>query len=145
MPTVAIEAAVTSIKAVDLSRISEDSHQQSPQAQEITAPNWPAPRTDCKRRIRCLNIAGIEQFEEIQASLPRAWSLPELTVKIRPNLEPPYLQQAAFDELVYEVDVMRNVATRRTIEQIYKDPKRPSLPVSFSFKFLQTLFFYIFF
>ena len=33
--------------------------------------------------IRCLNIAGIENFVELQATLPKAWSLPELTAKIR--------------------------------------------------------------
>lgn len=36
-----------------------------------------------KRKINCLNIAGIENFPDIQLYLPRAWSLPELTAKIR--------------------------------------------------------------
>lgn len=38
---------------------------------------------ETKRRINCLNIAGIENFPEIHGCLPRAWSLPEVTVKIR--------------------------------------------------------------
>lgn len=46
------------------------------------------------------------------------------------------MQQAAFDELVYEVDVMRNVAIRRTLtekeeaEHKKDHDRRMSLPVS---------------
>ena len=32
---------------------------------------------------RCLNIAGIESFVELQGALPRAWSLPQLAPHIR--------------------------------------------------------------
>ncbi|KAG8245428.1 hypothetical protein J6590_106462, partial [Homalodisca vitripennis] len=32
--------------------------------------------------VQCLNIAGIENFPELQAALPRAWSLPDVTAKI---------------------------------------------------------------
>ncbi|KAF0310735.1 Tau-tubulin kinase Asator [Amphibalanus amphitrite] len=42
--------------------------------------------------------------------LPRAWSNPQLSARIRAGLEPPLLQQATFDDVVYEVDVVRNVA-----------------------------------
>jgi hypothetical protein len=51
------------------------------------------------------------------------------------------LQQAAFDELVYEVDVMRNVAIRRTqtekeeAEHEKERERRPSLPVSYNYNF----------
>ena len=44
--------------------------------------------------------------------LPRTWSNPQLSSHIRPGLEPPRLQQAAFDDCVYAVDVMRNVAVK---------------------------------
>lgn len=48
-------------------------------------------------------------------------------------MEPPLLQQAAFDELVYEVDIMRNVATRHTQDEKDAQEKeairRLSLPV----------------
>ena len=48
-------------------------------------------------------------------------------------MEPPLLQQAAFDELVYEVDIMRNVATRHTQDEKEAQEKeairRLSLPV----------------
>lgn len=53
----------------------------------------------------------------------------------RPELEPPLLQQAAFDDLIYEVDVMRNVAVRLTQEEkelsdaLRERSRRPSLPV----------------
>lgn len=33
---------------------------------------------------------------------------------MRTGLKPPLLQQAAFDDLVFKVDVMRNVASRHT-------------------------------
>jgi hypothetical protein len=48
------------------------------------------------------------------------------------------LQQAAFDEVVYEVDVMRNLATRRTqtekeeAEHKKERDRRLSLPVSYN-------------
>lgn len=44
--------------------------------------------------------------------LPHAWSSPCLGPGLRSGLKPPLLQQAAFDELIFRVDVMRNVATR---------------------------------
>ncbi|XP_066991308.1 tau-tubulin kinase homolog Asator isoform X3 [Anabrus simplex] len=150
--TVSASAPVTTIARPtgppELSRISEDSrqekqsHQHSPQAHDETLPGdntsngqhkvpvAPAPTA----RLRCLNIAGIESFAELQGALPRAWSLPQLGGCIRPFLEPPLLQQAAFDELVYEVDVMRNVAVRRTqdekekADKIKEKQRRPSLP-----------------
>lgn len=50
---------------------------------------------------RChLNIAGIESFPNIQDYLPRCWSEPALGNILRHNLEPPLLQQAAFDDTV---------------------------------------------
>lgn len=61
----------------------------------------------------------------------------ELICNCRPWLEAPLLQQAAFDELVYEVDVMRNIAIRRTqtekeeAEHERECGRRPSLPVSY--------------
>ncbi|PNF21858.1 Tau-tubulin kinase-like protein Asator [Cryptotermes secundus] len=128
----------------ELSRISEDSrqekpsHQYSPQAHDETLPVDNTSNGYLKpppgARPRCLNIAGIESFVELQGSLPRAWSLPQLAGHIRPWLEAPLLQQAAFDELVYEVDVMRNIAIRRTqtekeeAEHERECGRRPSLP-----------------
>lgn len=50
---------------------------------------------------RChLNIAGIESFPHIQDQLPHCWSEPALGHILRHNLEPPLLQQAAFDDTV---------------------------------------------
>ncbi|XP_025834848.1 tau-tubulin kinase homolog Asator isoform X3 [Agrilus planipennis] len=76
-----------------LSRISEDS------------------RTRNSHR-KYINIAGIEDYPELVGSLPRAWSTPALGPNLRSGLKPPLLQQAAFDDLVFKVDVMRNVASR---------------------------------
>lgn len=74
-----------------LSRISEDS------------------RTSHKKYI---NIAGIEEYPELVGGLPRAWSTPCLGPGLRSDLKPPLLQQAAFDDLIFKLDVMRNVATK---------------------------------
>jgi len=50
--------------------------------------------------------------KEVEPGLPRTWSNPQLSPHIRPGLEPPRLQQASFDDCVYAVDVMRNVAAK---------------------------------
>ncbi|CAA9995842.1 unnamed protein product [Nesidiocoris tenuis] len=80
-------------------------------------------------RLRCLNIAGIESFPDLQPLLPRAWSLPQIGDNVREGLEPPLLQQAAFDDTLYTVDVMRNVATRRTEPRSFE--RKKSLPVCY--------------
>ncbi|KAF2881435.1 hypothetical protein ILUMI_24721 [Ignelater luminosus] len=76
-----------------LSRISEDSRTRNSQRKYV-------------------NIAGIEDYPELMGGLPRAWSTPSLGPCIRSGLKPPLLQQAAFDDLVFKVDVMRNVASK---------------------------------
>ncbi|XP_076754507.1 tau-tubulin kinase asator isoform X1 [Xylocopa sonorina] len=82
---------------------------------------------------RCLNIAGIEKYPDLQAALPRAWSVPALASHVRAYLEAPLVQQAAFDDLLYEVDVMRNVATRYDEPRQSPPPRRASVPaVAFS-------------
>lgn len=50
----------------------------------------------------------------VAGGLPRAWSTPSLSPFVRSGLKPPLLQQAAFDDLIFKVDVMRNVASRHT-------------------------------
>lgn len=55
--------------------------------------------------------------------LPRTWSNPQLSPHIRPGLEPPRLQQATFDDCVYAMDIMRNVAVKQD-----NDPAAPSSP-----------------
>lgn len=56
-----------------LSKISEDS------------PKPAAPH-------RCLNIAGIEKYPELQGALPRAWSVPALAPHVRAYLEAPLVR-----------------------------------------------------
>ncbi|XP_072381782.1 tau-tubulin kinase homolog Asator isoform X2 [Diabrotica undecimpunctata] len=85
-----------------LSRISEDS------------------RTSHRKYI---NIAGIEEYPELVGGLPRAWSTPCLGPCVRSNLKPPLLQQAAFDDLVFKVDVMRNVASKHLMSENDEDLK----------------------
>ncbi|XP_017764470.1 PREDICTED: uncharacterized protein LOC108553902 isoform X2 [Eufriesea mexicana] len=103
-----------SIIPTALSRISEDS----------TKPAAPH---------RCLNIAGIEKYPDLQGALPRAWSVPALAPHVRAYLEAPLVQQAAFDDLLYEVDVMRNIATRYDEPRQSPPPRRASVPaVAFS-------------
>nr|CAD7397299.1 unnamed protein product [Timema poppensis] len=117
----------------------EHKHNLSQQALDETLPgentsNGQPKYLSGKVRPSCLNIAGIECFPEIQGKLPHAWSLPQLAPHIRLWLEAPLVQQAAFDDLVYEVDIMRNVATRHTQaakEKMDTDKefnRRPSLP-----------------
>lgn len=64
--------------------------------------------------------------------LPRAWSLPQVNSKIRLNLTPPFLQHAVIDDILYQIDVMRNVATKRQLNDVASNvgPRRSSLPVS---------------
>ncbi|KOC68797.1 Tau-tubulin kinase 1 [Habropoda laboriosa] len=98
-----------------LSRISEDS------PKPVAPPH------------RCLNIAGIEKYPDLQRALPRAWSVPALASHVRAYLEAPLVQQAAFDDLLYEVDVMRNIATRYDEPRQSPSPRRASVPaVAFS-------------
>ncbi|XP_017775238.1 PREDICTED: uncharacterized protein LOC108561688 isoform X2 [Nicrophorus vespilloides] len=89
--TLAVGASEAAAVPPALSRISEDS------------------RTSHKKYI---NIAGIEDYPELVGGLPRAWSTPSLSPFVRVGLKPPLLQQAAFDDLIFRVDVMRNVASR---------------------------------
>ncbi|XP_058800725.1 tau-tubulin kinase homolog Asator isoform X2 [Phymastichus coffea] len=80
---------------------------------------------------RCLNITGIEKYPELQRGLPRAWSVPALAPHVRIHLEPPLIQQAAFDDLLYKVDVMRNIATRYDELKQTPKPRRASVPVMY--------------
>jgi len=41
---------------------------------------------------RCLNIAGIEKYPELQGALPRAWSVPVLAPHVRAYLEAPLVR-----------------------------------------------------
>ncbi|XP_055373380.1 uncharacterized protein DDB_G0283357 isoform X2 [Condylostylus longicornis] len=64
-------------------------------------------------RKKCnLNIAGIENFTNLQELLPHCWSEPALGNILRSGLEPPLLQQAAFDDTIYRMDILRNVGMR---------------------------------
>lgn len=87
------------------------------------------------RKRAHLNIAGIENYEHLQDVLPHCWSEPALGSVLRDKLEPPVLQQAAFDDTVrlhqiyvfhhlylsnntciqiFRMDIVRNVSVRET-------------------------------
>lgn len=49
----------------------------------------------------------------------------------RTNLEPPWLQEAVFDDVVYELDTSRNIAVRNSEKSLAKKLQRSiSLAVS---------------
>ncbi|XP_012270729.1 tau-tubulin kinase homolog Asator isoform X2 [Orussus abietinus] len=104
-------ATTTPTAQTALSRISEDS-----------------PRPTSQTPHRCLNIAGIEKYPELQGVLPRAWSVPALAPHVRGHLEAPLVQQAAFDDSLYKVDVMRNIATRDDEPKESPPARRASVP-----------------
>ncbi|XP_050302368.1 tau-tubulin kinase homolog Asator isoform X2 [Anthonomus grandis grandis] len=85
----------------------------TPQAQAALSKISEDSRTSHRKYV---NIAGIEDYPELVAALPRAWSCPALGPLVRRALKPPLLQQAAFDDLVFRVDVMRNVASKHQLQ-----------------------------
>uniref|UniRef100_A0A1B6EAG9 Protein kinase domain-containing protein n=2 Tax=Clastoptera arizonana TaxID=38151 RepID=A0A1B6EAG9_9HEMI len=117
--------------AVELSRISEDSTRNEKQSCNALQVNNNKPNYSSPMRLgltRCLNIPGIDSFPNLQAALPLAWSFPELTFKIRTDLEPPLIQQAAFDDMVYSVDVMRGVSSKSKPTN-YRKFSLPNIPL----------------
>ncbi|XP_033250294.1 tau-tubulin kinase homolog Asator isoform X4 [Drosophila miranda] len=65
-----------------------------------------------------LNIAGIENYDTLKISLPHCWSDPAMGNVLRKDLEPPAVQQAAFDNTVYRMDIARNVCVRESYSEI---------------------------
>ncbi|XP_017062735.1 tau-tubulin kinase homolog Asator isoform X3 [Drosophila eugracilis] len=64
-----------------------------------------------------LNITGIEHYEALRISIPHCWSEPAMGNVLRKDLEPPAVQQAAFDNTVYRMDIARNVCVRETYSE----------------------------
>ncbi|XP_016971222.2 tau-tubulin kinase homolog Asator isoform X2 [Drosophila rhopaloa] len=65
-----------------------------------------------------LNITGIENYEALRISIPHCWSEPAMGNVLRKDLEPPAVQQAAFDDTVYRMDIARNVCVREAHSEI---------------------------
>lgn len=84
---------------------------QSPEHKEKTQQQINKKKLDLKKKRCHLNIAGIENYTNLEI-LPNCWSEPTLGNVIRSNLEPPLLQQAAFDDKFYRMDIIRNVGVR---------------------------------
>ncbi|XP_043483044.1 tau-tubulin kinase homolog Asator isoform X2 [Leptopilina heterotoma] len=118
---------------VQVSVLPTSSQQQSLSAVQTALSRINEDSPHAAGRHRCLNIAGIEKYPELQRALPRAWSVPALAPHVRDYLEAPLVQQAAFDDLLYEVDVMRNIATRHDEPRESPPRRRASVPaVTFS-------------
>ncbi|KAH8256473.1 hypothetical protein KR032_009427, partial [Drosophila birchii] len=83
--------------------------------------------TDKTKRYM-LNITGIENYEALRISIPNCWSEPAMGNVLRKDLEPPAVQQAAFDDTVYRMDIARNVCVRETFSEIalLGNNKKPS-------------------
>lgn len=83
------------------------------------------------KKPKLLHIGDVPICELAPQGLPRCWSCPTISLHIRSHLKPPLKQQASFDENVYEVDVMRNVAAKQKLNEevvLPTDERRTSLP-----------------
>lgn len=67
-------------------------------------------------------VSGTSRVSLAEAALPRAWSLPQMNSKIRLNLRPPFLQHAVIDDILYQIDVMRNIATKKRLSLEKESP-----------------------
>ncbi|XP_037947516.1 tau-tubulin kinase homolog Asator isoform X2 [Teleopsis dalmanni] len=65
-----------------------------------------------KRKKYNLNITGLEQYVDLQECVPHCWSEPAMGNLLRRGLQPPIVQQAAFDNVVYRMDISRNICVR---------------------------------
>ncbi|KAH8373755.1 hypothetical protein KR009_009396 [Drosophila setifemur] len=75
-----------------------------------------------------LNITGIENYSTLRVSIPHCWSEPAMGNVLRKDLEPPAVQQAAFDDTVYRMDIARNVCVRETFsDNTTLDKTKPSI------------------
>ncbi|KAK7595467.1 hypothetical protein V9T40_013292 [Parthenolecanium corni] len=88
--------------------IKEGSSTKSTQAQLSRRSRETTPR----KRVM---MSGATRLSLAEAALPRAWSVPQMNSKIRLNLRPPFLQHAVIDDILYQIDVMRNVATKKRL------------------------------
>ncbi|XP_063706592.1 tau-tubulin kinase homolog Asator isoform X2 [Culicoides brevitarsis] len=127
-------------------QLFEQQQQQLLQQQKLAA----AVRARQARQKKCLlNIADMENYTNLHDMLPTSWSLPSLGNALRHEIEPPALQQATFDDVIYKMDIIRNVGLctlvsedeklaktkskfyhRYSLPNIeYKPPREPVIPV----------------
>uniref|UniRef100_A0A336LRB2 CSON001817 protein n=1 Tax=Culicoides sonorensis TaxID=179676 RepID=A0A336LRB2_CULSO len=127
-------------------QLFEQQQQQLAQQQKLMA----AVRARQARQKKCLlNIADMENYTNLHDMLPTSWSLPSLGNALRHEIEPPALQQATFDDVIYKMDIIRNVGVctlvtddeklakakskfyhRYSLPNIeYKPPREPVIPV----------------
>lgn len=92
-------------------RIKEDSPTKSSNSIRVNK----AKQRQRKESLPTTTRSTEELKKNLETILPRAWSLPQVNAKIRLNLTPPYLQHAVIDDVLYQIDVMRNVATKKRL------------------------------
>ncbi|XP_070074156.1 tau-tubulin kinase homolog Asator isoform X2 [Drosophila takahashii] len=104
---------------LDISLPLNEANQFSPNVVADTgkSTNFPIEGKDRPKRYT-LNITGIENYEALRISIPHCWSEPAMGNVLRKDLEPPAVQQAAFDDTVYRMDIARNVCVRETYSEI---------------------------
>ncbi|XP_044573596.1 tau-tubulin kinase homolog Asator isoform X2 [Drosophila ananassae] len=71
-----------------------------------------------RKKRHTLNITGIENYDTLRNSIPHCWSEPAMGNVLRKNLEPPAVQQAAFENIVYRMDIARNICVRENCLEI---------------------------
>lgn len=77
---------------VQVSVLPTSSQQQSLSAVQTALSRINEDSPHAAGRHRCLNIAGIEKYPELQRALPRAWSVPALAPHVRDYLEAPLVR-----------------------------------------------------
>lgn len=89
-----VPASIDAKTAVVQSATSVVSHQHSviPSALSRISEDSPKPSVP----HRCLNIAGIEKYPDLQGALPSAWSVPALAPHVRAHLEAPLVRKCHF-------------------------------------------------
>ncbi|TMW50191.1 hypothetical protein DOY81_004730 [Sarcophaga bullata] len=91
--------------------INQEKHQITPISSAIETKSPSSKHCHHPKKYN-LNIAGIENYTQIQASIPQCWSEPAMGNVLRRGLKPPIVQQAAFDDTIYRMDITRNVCVR---------------------------------
>ncbi|XP_070138418.1 tau-tubulin kinase homolog Asator isoform X3 [Drosophila bipectinata] len=71
-----------------------------------------------RKKRHTLNITGIENYHTLRVSIPHCWSEPAMGNVLRKNLEPPAVQQAAFEDTVYQMDIARNICVRENCSEL---------------------------
>ncbi|XP_067628087.1 tau-tubulin kinase homolog Asator [Eurosta solidaginis] len=75
------------------------------------------------------NVANVDE-NNVRYCIPHCWSEPAIGNALRKGLTPPVLQQAAFDNTVYRMDVIRNIFVRSTLSDSIPPPSTATTPMT---------------